>query len=113
MPFWRRCAAVRREHPDANDRYLRHDPEPVQPDRDWLAAIYPRLLTSCAIRGMMNGLDALLADLGDGVALDRPELAVSFEELNDLVGLPAIRSLEQRFLTAEQLKAKYGEEAGR
>lgn len=74
------------------------------------AVIYPRLLTSCAIRGMMNGLDALLADLQEGVALDRPAFAVSFEELNELVGLPEIRSLEERFLTPDQLKTKYGAE---
>jgi 2-methylisocitrate lyase-like PEP mutase family enzyme len=72
------------------------------------AVIYPRLLTSCAIQGMVNGLDALEADLRDGVATDRPALAVSFEVLNELVGLPEAQALEQKFLTRERLQAKYG-----
>ncbi len=32
----------------------------------------------------------------------------SFQETNDLMGLDTIRAMEQRFLTAQQLAAKYG-----
>jgi len=31
--------------------------------------------------------------------VEKPEYAVSFEELNDLVGFKAARDLEQRFVT--------------
>lgn len=72
------------------------------------AVIYPRLLTSCAIRGMMNGITALQESLQTTQVIDRQELAVSFEELNELVGFSETQELEQRFLTREQLKAKYG-----
>lgn len=72
------------------------------------AVIYPRLLTATAIRGMMNGIDALLAGLSLPTVPDRVDLAVSFEELNDLVGFKEIQALEQRFLTPGQLRAKYG-----
>ena len=72
------------------------------------AVIYPRLLTSCAIRGMTNGLDALREALDSEKVVDRTDLAVSFEELNDLVGLPELLELEQRFLTKDQLRSKYG-----
>ena len=40
--------------------------------------------------------------------IERPDLAVSFQEINDLMGLDTIRKMEQRFLTARQLQAKYG-----
>ena len=72
------------------------------------AVIYPRLLTSCAIRGMTNGLDALRATLNTGKVEDRADLAASFDEINDLVGLPAIQQLEQRYLSKEELRSKYG-----
>lgn len=62
------------------------------------AVIYPRLLTACAIQGMKNGLAALAEQLRTGEVLERPDYAVSFEELNELVGLPQARALEQRFV---------------
>ena len=71
------------------------------------AVAYPRLLTSCAIQGMMNGLNVLLESSKKGEVIDRPDLAVSFDELNELMGLPVIQELEKKFLTEEQLKAKY------
>ena len=71
-------------------------------------AIYPRLLTSCAIRGMLNGLAVLQETVATGNVIERPELAVSFEELNTLVGFEEVQELEQRFLTKDQLARKYG-----
>ena len=71
------------------------------------AVIYPRLPTAAAIQGMINGLDALDESLRTGKVVERPDLLVSFEELNDLVGLPEIMKLERRFLTPDQLKGKY------
>ncbi len=72
------------------------------------AVIYPRLLTSCAVQGMINGLETLQKSLATGEIVERPELAVSFEKLNDVLGFKQFEALEQRFLTKEQLQAKYG-----
>ena len=70
-------------------------------------AIYPRLLTSTAIRGMKNGLAALQESIDTGQVVERPELAVSFEELNSLVGFDEVQAIERRFLTQDQLARKY------
>lgn len=61
--------------------------------------IYPRLLTACAVQGMKNGLSALAEQLRTGTVVERPELAVSFEELNAVVGFAQARELEHRFVT--------------
>ena len=73
------------------------------------AVIYPRLLTACALRGMQRGLAFLRESLDTGKVVDRPEALVSFEELHEIMGIEEVQALEQRFLTAAQLKAKYGE----
>ncbi len=69
---------------------------------------YPRLLTSAAIMGMKRALAALGESLESGEVVEKPELQVSFEELNDLMGLPEVQSVEERYLPADQLAAKYG-----
>lgn len=63
------------------------------------AVIYPRLLTTCAIQGMKNGLAALGEQLRTGTVVERPDYAVSFEELNEVVGFSEARTLEQRFVS--------------
>jgi 2-methylisocitrate lyase-like PEP mutase family enzyme len=70
--------------------------------------IYPRLLTACALMGMKRGLELLQQSLDSGKVVDRPDALVSFEELHDIMGMAEIEDLEQRFLTPEQLEAKYG-----
>lgn len=70
-------------------------------------AIMPRLLTSAALQGMMNALAVLGESIRTGEAIDRPDLLVSFEELNDLMGMPELEAIEKRYLTAAQLAAKY------
>src|SRR5437660_4588624 len=72
------------------------------------AVIYPRMLTACALRGMQQGLALLQQSLDSGQPVDRPDALVSFEELNDIMGMAEIEDLEQRFLTPEQLETKYG-----
>jgi len=42
--------------------------------------IYPRLLTACAIQGMKHGIAALRDAIQSPTVLERPELAVPFEE---------------------------------
>jgi len=39
--------------------------------------------------------------------VERPDLAVSFEELNTLVGFDEAQDIERRFLTEEQRERKY------
>ena len=72
------------------------------------AVIWPRMLTAAAIAGMKRALEAAQESLRTGKPVDRPDLLVGFEELNDLVGLPRIKAMEERYLTEEQLAAKYG-----
>jgi 2-methylisocitrate lyase-like PEP mutase family enzyme len=70
--------------------------------------IYPRLLTACALRGMQQGLTLLGESVASGKVVDRPDALVSFEELHDIMGMHEVEELEQRFLTPDQMKAKYG-----
>jgi 2-methylisocitrate lyase-like PEP mutase family enzyme len=70
--------------------------------------IYPRLLTACAVMGMQRGLDLLQQSIASGKVVDRPDALVSFEVLHDILGMHEIEAMEQRFLTADQLEAKYG-----
>ncbi|HLH89915.1 MAG TPA: isocitrate lyase/PEP mutase family protein [Xanthobacteraceae bacterium] len=69
--------------------------------------IYPRLLTAAAVKGMKNAMAALGESLKSGEAVDRPDLLVSFEELNALVGVAELEAIEQRYLTPEQFRRKY------
>lgn len=69
--------------------------------------IYPRLLTAASIQGMKNAIVALKESLRTGEVVDRPDLLVPFEELNDLVGIKELERLEHRYLTDEQLRRKY------
>jgi 2-methylisocitrate lyase-like PEP mutase family enzyme len=73
--------------------------------------IFPRMLTACALRGMQNGLALLRESLQSGRVVDRPDALASFEELNELVGMADVHALEQKFLTPDQLQAKYGDGA--
>jgi len=56
-----------------------------------------------------RGLAFLKESLETGKVVDRPDALVSFEELHAIMGIEEVEALEQRFLTAAQLKAKYGE----
>lgn len=69
--------------------------------------IYPRMLTAASIQGMKNAIAALRESLRTGEITDRPELLVSFEELNTLVGIGELERLERRYLTPEQYQRKY------
>lgn len=60
---------------------------------------YPRLLSAAALQGMKNALAVLDQSLTEGRVIDRPDLLVSFDELNTLMGLPQVREIEQRFQT--------------
>lgn len=72
--------------------------------------IYPRMLTACALQGMKSGLELLKQSLESGQVVDRPDALVSFEELNDIMGMAEISRLEQEYLTPAQKAAKYRDE---
>jgi 2-methylisocitrate lyase-like PEP mutase family enzyme len=58
--------------------------------------IYPRLLTTAAVRGMQLAMRAMADALASDTVMEAPDLQVSFEELNELLGLPDVRALEAR-----------------
>jgi 2-methylisocitrate lyase-like PEP mutase family enzyme len=72
------------------------------------AVSYPRLLSAAALMGMKNALAALAEQMQTGKIVDRTDLLVSFQEINELMGIGQLKDIEKRFLTGEQLKTKYG-----
>jgi hypothetical protein len=60
---------------------------------------------------MQQGLALLRQSIDSGEVVDRPDALVSFEELHDVMGMREVEALEQRFLTTDQLAAKYGDAA--
>jgi hypothetical protein len=50
----------------------------------------------------------LLQLAAEGCVIERPDLAVSCREINDLMERGTIKDMEQRFLTAAQTQAKSG-----
>lgn len=62
------------------------------------AVSYPRLLTTAALRGMMNALEVFQSEVvGKNIVVDRTDLQVGFEELNDLMGMKVLDEMEQRY----------------
>src|SRR5688572_23803285 len=53
---------------------------------------YPRLLSTAALKGMINAMEVFKDEV-----VDRPDLVVSFGEINELMGLDDLEALEQRF----------------
>lgn len=69
------------------------------------AVSYPRMLTAAAIQGMKNALDVFGQSLREERVIDRPDLLVPFEELNDLMGLTYLDDLQKTFTpTANALR---------
>ena len=58
---------------------------------------YARMLTSAALRGMMNALDAFAPTITAETPTQHPELMVPFGELNDLMGLKTLEELEAKW----------------
>jgi 2-methylisocitrate lyase-like PEP mutase family enzyme len=72
------------------------------------AVSYPRLLSAAALMGMKNALAALAEQMQTGKIVDRTDLLVSFQEINELMGIGQLKDIEKRFLSGDQLKTKYG-----
>ena len=62
------------------------------------AVSYPRLLTTAAVRGMMNAL-AVFKDevVGQNKVVERTDLQVGFEDINDLMGMKFLDQLEEKY----------------
>ena len=61
-------------------------------------ASYPRMLSTAALKGMMNAMDVYKSEvMGKNLVVNRPDLCAGFEELNDLMGMKALDDIEQRF----------------
>jgi 2-methylisocitrate lyase-like PEP mutase family enzyme len=59
---------------------------------------YPRLLTTAAVRGMMNAMAVFKGEvLEKNRLVERDDLQVSFEEINDLMGMAELDELESRY----------------
>jgi hypothetical protein len=65
------------------------------------------MLTACALMGMKQGIQLLQQSFTSGNVVDRPDALVSFEELNEIMGIEQVQELEARFLTPAQKAAKY------
>ncbi len=59
---------------------------------------YPRLLSTAALKGMMNAMAVFKENVvGRNEVVDRHDLLVSFDELNDLMGMAELDAIERRF----------------
>ncbi|MCG8543988.1 MAG: isocitrate lyase/PEP mutase family protein [Alphaproteobacteria bacterium] len=61
---------------------------------------YPRMLTSAAVHGMLTALAAFQEGAYADAPVPRPELQVSFEQLSELMGLPALDAMEEKYTAA-------------
>lgn len=59
---------------------------------------YVRMLTSAALKGMMNALEAFQPTIGAAKPTTRPDLMVTFPELNRIMGMERIDAIERGFL---------------
>lgn len=62
---------------------------------------YARMLSSAALRGMMNALEAFAPTIEADEPTQRPDLMVTFAELNDLMGQSTLDGLERKFVTKQ------------
>jgi 2-methylisocitrate lyase-like PEP mutase family enzyme len=59
---------------------------------------YPRLLSTAALKGMMNAMAVFQEEVvRNNRVVDRPDLLASFDELNDLMGMAELDELEKKF----------------
>ena len=61
---------------------------------------YPRMLTSAAVHGMLTALTAFKEGAFAEAPVARPELQVSFQQLSELMGLPALDAMEEKYTAA-------------
>ena len=62
------------------------------------AVSYPRLLSTAALRGMFNAMEVFTEEVvKNNRVLERPDLLVSFDELNALMGMKELDRLESLY----------------
>lgn len=62
------------------------------------AVTYPRLLSTAALKGMMNAMAVFQEEIVEhNRVIERDDLQVSFGELNDLMGMKTLDDIERRF----------------
>jgi 2-methylisocitrate lyase-like PEP mutase family enzyme len=62
------------------------------------AVSYPRLLTTAAVRGMMNALQVFQDEVvRKNSVVERTDLQVGFEDINDLMGMKTLDDMERRY----------------
>jgi 2-methylisocitrate lyase-like PEP mutase family enzyme len=74
--------------------------------------ICARMLTTAAIQGMKNALEVFEHSRKTGEVVERPDLLVSFEEVNALTGFAELKRIEEKFLPPTRLNAKYKKAQG-
>ncbi len=65
----------------------------------------PVMTIYAAAKGVMDAVNRLMAD---GTNANLGDSLIAFSEFNKLIGLQEIRELEERFLTQDAIKNKYG-----
>jgi 2-methylisocitrate lyase-like PEP mutase family enzyme len=60
---------------------------------------YARMLSTAALRGMMNALEAFAPTIDADQPTFRPDLLVSFKELNELMGSKTLDAIENKFVS--------------
>lgn len=63
---------------------------------------YPRMLTASALMGMNNAMAAFKDMLAGDQPTDRPDLLVSFAEINDLMGMDQLDAIEASFMAESE-----------
>ena len=59
---------------------------------------YPRLLSTAALRGMKNAMAVFQDEIvTQNKVIERPDLQVDFDELNDLMGMQELDRLEEKY----------------
>jgi len=62
------------------------------------AVSYPRLLSTAALKGMMNAMAVFQEEIvKHNRVIERTDLQVGFEELNDLMGMKILDDMERRY----------------
>ncbi|MDC0033512.1 isocitrate lyase/PEP mutase family protein [Alphaproteobacteria bacterium] len=62
---------------------------------------YPRLMSTGAVRGMTNAMDALVEMINGTETVERPDLLYPFKGLNELVGIDYLDELGQRYAASD------------
>jgi 2-methylisocitrate lyase-like PEP mutase family enzyme len=60
---------------------------------------YARMLSTAALRGMINALEAFAPTIDADQPTFRPDLLVSFQELNELMGSKTLDAIEDKFVS--------------